>query len=80
VHRRRCRTTEQPRRGAGGVHLRRRVSPQRRRADTLGLTEKASFDVEEGAPDQLIPAAWFLTAIDEATEARTGELVRNATA
>ncbi len=46
---------------------------------TFGLTEKASFSLEEGAPDQLMPSAWFFTAMDEATEAKLAAIVRKAT-
>ena len=37
---------------------------------TFGLTEKANFAREEGAPDQLMGSSWFFTALDDATEAR----------
>ena len=46
---------------------------------TFGLTEKANLPIDENAPDKLIPNAWFLTELDEATEARIGEIVRVAT-
>ncbi len=46
---------------------------------TFGLTEKANLPVDEGAPDKLIPNAWFLkAALDAATEARIAEIVRAA--
>ncbi|MCY3781264.1 MAG: DUF1801 domain-containing protein [Chloroflexi bacterium] len=46
---------------------------------TFGTTEKANIVLEEGASDQLIPNAWFLTTeLDEATEARIAEIVRTA--
>ena len=45
---------------------------------TFGLTEKANLALEEGATDQLIPNAWFLTELDAATEARIAEIVRGA--
>ncbi len=45
---------------------------------TFGLTEKANHRVEDGAPDQLMPSAWFLTTLDEATEAKIAEIVRKA--
>ena len=46
---------------------------------TFGLTEKANLPVDEGAPDGLIPNAWFLkTELDAATEARIAEIVRGA--
>ena len=47
---------------------------------TFGLTEKANFSVEEGAPDKLMGSAWFFTPpLDDATEARIAEIVRVAT-
>ena len=46
---------------------------------TFGLTEKANLLVDESSPDKLIPNAWFLTELDEATEARIAEIVRAAT-
>ena len=46
---------------------------------TFGLTEKANLPIDENAPDKLIANAWFLTELDEATEARIAEIVRVAT-
>ena len=46
---------------------------------TFGLTEKANFTMGEGAPDQLMGCAWFLSALDAATEARIADIVRAAT-
>ena len=46
---------------------------------TFGLTEKANFIIEVGAPDQLMPCAWFFVELDEATEAKISEIVRVAT-
>ncbi|MEQ8674781.1 MAG: DUF1801 domain-containing protein [Aggregatilineales bacterium] len=46
---------------------------------TFGLTEKANFTVEDGAPDQLMACAWFLTSLDDSTEQRIAEIVRKAT-
>ncbi len=46
---------------------------------TFGLTEKANFSREPDATDQLMPNAWFFTALDKATEARIAEIVRQAT-
>lgn len=46
---------------------------------TFGLTDKATHVVEAGAPDQLMASAWFLTALDDATEARIAEIVRRGT-
>lgn len=45
---------------------------------TFGLTEKANFTLEEGAPHQLMECAWFFTALDDATEARLSDIVRKA--
>jgi hypothetical protein len=41
---------------------------------TFGLTDKANFTREEGAPDQLMGSAWFFTALDDATR---GHAVRH---
>lgn len=46
---------------------------------TFGLTEKANISLAEDAPDQLMPNAWFLTALDEATEDAIAAIVRAAT-
>lgn len=45
---------------------------------TFGLTEKANFIREQGAPHQLMESAWFFTALDDATEARLSTIVRKA--
>ena len=45
---------------------------------TFGLAEKANFARKEGAPDQLIASQWFLTALDDATEAKLSAIVRKA--
>ena len=45
---------------------------------TFGLTEKANLTREKGARHQLLPSAWFFSALDEATEARIAEIVRTA--
>lgn len=45
---------------------------------SLGLTEKAHHEVEEGSAHQLMQAAWVLTGIDDTTEARIAEIVRRA--
>ena len=47
---------------------------------TLGITEKANLAPEDGATDKLIGSAWFLTELDEATEARIADIVRRAAA
>lgn len=46
----------------------------------LGLTEKAAFRPAGGADGQLMPAAWYFEEIDEATEKRIAEIVREALA
>jgi hypothetical protein len=46
---------------------------------TFGLTEKANFAREEGAPDQLMASSWFFTALDDATETKLSAIVRKAT-
>lgn len=46
---------------------------------TFGLTEKATFNVDEGAPHQLMPCAWFFTTLDKATEAEIAAIVRKST-
>ncbi len=46
---------------------------------TFGLTEKANHTREEGASHQLMPCAWFFTALDDATEAKLSAIVRKAT-
>ncbi len=45
---------------------------------TFGLTEKANLLIDADAPDKLVPNAWFLTELDEATEARIADIVRRA--
>ncbi len=45
---------------------------------SFGLTEKANTSLDEGATDQLIASAWFLTALDKPTEARIAAIVRKA--
>ena len=47
---------------------------------TFGITEKANSSLEVGATDQLMPSGWFLTDLDEATEARIAEIVGKAVA
>jgi hypothetical protein len=43
---------------------------------TFGFTQDANLTVDEGAPHQLIESAWFFTALDDATEAKLSDLVR----
>ena len=45
---------------------------------TFGLTEKANFAPEEGAPHRLMECAWFFTALDDATETKLSAIVRKA--
>jgi hypothetical protein len=45
---------------------------------TFGLTDKANFAREDGAPDQLLGSAWYFAALDDATEARLADIVRKA--
>lgn len=46
---------------------------------TFGLTEKATFTLDEDAPHQLMPASWFFTELDAATEVQIAAIVREAT-
>ena len=46
----------------------------------LGLTEKAAFRPAGGADGRLMPAAWYFEDVDEATEQRIAEIVREALA
>ena len=45
---------------------------------SFGLTEKANISRNEGATDQLIESAWFLTKLDKPTEERIAAIVRKA--
>ena len=45
---------------------------------TFGLTEDANLTREEGAPHQLMASAWYFTALDDATEAKLSNIVRQA--
>jgi len=45
---------------------------------TLGLSDKANHDIEEGARHQLRESAWFFDAMDDATEAKLSAIVRKA--
>ena len=45
---------------------------------TFGLTPDANLTREEGASHQLLGAAWFMTALDDATETKLSAIVRNA--
>lgn len=46
---------------------------------TFGITENAHFEVEDNAPDLLMPSAWFFTTLDDATEAKIIEIVKKST-
>lgn len=45
---------------------------------SFGLSEKANVVVGDGASDKLMPSGWFLTELDDATEKRITEIVRQA--
>ena len=45
---------------------------------TFGITEKADLTPEDGAPDQLIGSAWFVTGLDERTERSIAAIVERA--
>lgn len=45
---------------------------------SFGLTEKATLSTDDKAPHKLIGSAWFLTGLDEPTEARITEIVTQA--
>ena len=45
---------------------------------TFGLTEHARLEVPAESGDRLIPTSWALTEIDDATEARVAQIVRDA--
>lgn len=47
---------------------------------TFGLTEHANLAPDDGAADQLMGSAWFLTELNEPTEARISSIVTKATA
>ena len=47
---------------------------------TFGLTEHAHHEPEPDSGHQLMSSAWFLTALDEPTEARITDIVRRAVA
>lgn len=47
---------------------------------TFGLSEHAHHEPEPGADHLLMGSAWFLTDLDEPTEARITEIVRRAVA
>lgn len=45
---------------------------------SLGISEKANLKPAGGKDGLLIPSAWFFEALDETTEKRVAEIVRNA--
>ena len=45
---------------------------------TFGLTDKANFTREEGAPHQLLGSAWYFTALDDPTEVELTAILRKA--
>ena len=47
---------------------------------TFGLTEHARHEPDAEAGHQLMGSAWFLTELDEPTEARITDIVRRAVA
>jgi hypothetical protein len=47
---------------------------------TFGLSEHAHHEPEQGAGHRLMGSAWFLTELDEATEARVAQIVQRAVA
>ena len=47
---------------------------------TFGLSEHAHHAPDPASGHQLMSSAWFLTELDEPTEARMAEIVRRATA
>lgn len=44
----------------------------------LALTEKVRFTAAEGEDGMLMPAAWYIEAIDDVTVKRIGEIVKAA--
>ena len=45
---------------------------------SFALTEDANLSVDEGASDQLIEASWYFTELDDATEEKLSDIVRQA--
>lgn len=45
---------------------------------TFGLTEDANLALAEGAAHRLLPCAWYVPALDDATEAALAAIVRSA--
>ena len=46
---------------------------------TLGLTEKATHSPDPDSGNRLMPSAWFLTELDEPTEADISRIIQAAT-
>ena len=46
---------------------------------TFGLTEHANFSTKSDTTDLLLPSAWFFKELNDATERRIIEIVRDAT-
>lgn len=46
---------------------------------TFGITENADFAWDKNAPNQLKECAWFLTALNDATEQKISSIVREIT-
>lgn len=47
---------------------------------TLGFTESVDVQPKDGASDLLMPCAWFFTDLNNATEQKITEIVRDVTA
>jgi hypothetical protein len=45
---------------------------------TLGLSEHAHHEPDDASGHQLMASAWFLTELDDATEAHIADIVRRA--
>lgn len=46
---------------------------------TFGLTEHAKFSPREGTADLLMPSAWFFTDLNDATEQKIINIVKEST-
>lgn len=47
---------------------------------TFGFTESVNLRPDANATDQLMPCAWFFTGLDEATEQKIENIVKNIVA
>lgn len=45
---------------------------------SLALTEEANLAVDEDAPHRLIESSWYFTELDDATEKKLSDIVRQA--